>query len=349
MADFSVKWEYEGFDFVPIPHPCYKWVVHKSKEQYEKYCRSLLLMEKPGCYLSNIGTEFDSCEAELKDFVENSEFCSNVIKENFKESQEEKKKKEKEQTVNVNNPDIMNIVDNEGDLSDFDPELPLFNDSDDLYIPEQVVQGDTDFDAPLDDDQIITNLGKRARCREIVPIGQEQEHCEGEESDYDSREFIVNAKSNQWNDFAEVTVLKPDFDIYKALKWIDHMKDEHELPDVEHQNINVNTLNKKQKVVYDLVTDWMSRKNDDVNTKPFYLNLCGSAGCGKSHLLKAITHFAIENGMPQMMKRAAPTANAAYLIDGTTLHGLLRIPVPIIRGKPVPELCRYCRFEIVSS
>merc|ERR1712131_212266 len=77
MADFSVKWEYEGFDFVPIPHPCYKWVVHKSKEQYEKYCRSLLLMEKPGCYLSNIGTEFDSCEAELKDFVENSEFCSN--------------------------------------------------------------------------------------------------------------------------------------------------------------------------------------------------------------------------------------------------------------------------------
>ena len=97
-------------------------------------------------------------------------------------------------------------------------------------------------------------------------------------------------------------------------------------------------MNKKQKVVYDLVTDWMSRKNDDVNTKPFYLNLCGSAGCGKSHLLKAITQFAVENGMPQMMKRAAPTANAAYLIDGTTLHGLLRIPVPIIRGKPVPEL-----------
>ena len=62
------------------------------------------------------------------------------------------------------------------------------------------------------------------------------------------------------------------------------------------------------------------------------------AGCGKSHLLKAITQFAVENGMPQMMKRAAPTANAAYLIDGTTLHGLLRIPVPIIRGKPVPEL-----------
>ena len=215
--------------------------------QNEKYCKSLLLMEKPGCYLSNVGTEFESCEAELKDFVENSEFCPNVIKENFKESQQEKGKK-KENTVNVNNPEVMDVVDNYDEMSDFDPDLPLFNDSDDLFIPEQVVQGDTDFDAPLDDNLIITNLGKRARQREILPLGQEQEHIEAAETAYDSRELIVNAKSSQWNDLDEVNTLIPDLDLWQAIKWIDLMKDEFDLPTHEYQYIDVNTLNKKRKL-----------------------------------------------------------------------------------------------------
>ena len=116
------------------------------------------------------------------------------------------------------------------------------------------------------------------------------------------------------------------------------MKDEHELSIPEHLTIDINSLNVKQRIVYNLVTDWMLRKKQDINTKPFYLNLCGSAGCGKSYLLKAITQFSLQNDMPHFIKRAAPTANAAYQIDGTTLHALLRIPVPIAKNKPVPEL-----------
>ena len=55
-------------------------------------------------------------------------------------------------------------------------------------------------------------------------------------------------------------------------------------------------------------------------------------------LLKALSQYAVENNMSNMIKRAAPTANAGFQIDGTTLHSLLRIPASVSKEKPVPEL-----------
>ena len=46
-----------------------------------------MLQDKPGCTLDNVGKNFNSCEEELRDFVENSEYCPNLVKEEFKESQ----------------------------------------------------------------------------------------------------------------------------------------------------------------------------------------------------------------------------------------------------------------------
>ena len=46
-----------------------------------------MLQDKPGCYFDNVGKEFSSCEAELKDFVANSAFCPELLKEEFEQSQ----------------------------------------------------------------------------------------------------------------------------------------------------------------------------------------------------------------------------------------------------------------------
>ena len=59
------------------------------------------------CYLwtnqvaiyKKVGTLFDTCEEELKDFVDNSPFCPNLLKAEFEQSQKEVSDKKKEKTA----------------------------------------------------------------------------------------------------------------------------------------------------------------------------------------------------------------------------------------------------------
>ena len=53
-------------------------------------------MDKPGCTLENVGISFSSYEEELRDFVENSEFCPDLLKEEFAESQKTVNERKKE-------------------------------------------------------------------------------------------------------------------------------------------------------------------------------------------------------------------------------------------------------------
>ena len=74
---------------ISLHNPNIQIHLKKGSKNYEEYCRCLLLQDKPGCTFDNVGKTFDSCEEELKDFVENSQFCPNLVKEEFKESQTE--------------------------------------------------------------------------------------------------------------------------------------------------------------------------------------------------------------------------------------------------------------------
>ena len=87
MCNFSKKWNYSPANVFPYMMPTYRYVIKKNKPHYEAYCQNLLLQDKPGCTLDNVGKNFNSCEEELRDFVENSEYCPNLVKEEFKESQ----------------------------------------------------------------------------------------------------------------------------------------------------------------------------------------------------------------------------------------------------------------------
>ena len=355
MSDFRINWEYEGSGFVPCPNPTFMYMVPQGSARYETYCKSTLLFEKPGCYLSNVGEGFDSFHDELKDFVQNSEFCSDVIREEFEKAQKTNREKRNKRGEGLDMREAINRVNNDchseddtdcsreylGDFDEMNDEefARIFVDEDceDLHIEEQVVQGEEDLDAPLDDNQIVCNLGRKRKNRDNLPVLNE-DISEGEESDYDSKEFIQVAKNLDWKDMDLVGEIMPGFNLRETVYWIDYQKGTADLTDIGNGEIDINSYNVKQRAGFDLVTEWMRKKIEDPNTKQFLFNVCGSAGVGKTHWLNGLLQEADRLNVPNFIKTAAPTASAAYLIKGNTLHSLLNIPVPIVKGKPVPEL-----------
>ena len=92
MSDFSQKWKLlpegknkEREPFVPVILPCYIYTVPQGSKNFESYCRTILLTEKPGCYHQNVGQGFNSCQEELEEFISNSEFCPQLIKDDYLE------------------------------------------------------------------------------------------------------------------------------------------------------------------------------------------------------------------------------------------------------------------------
>ena len=65
-CNFTKKWKYCPADVFMYVIPTYRYVIKKGKNNYEDYCRNLLLQDKPGCTLDNVGKNFNnSCEEEL--------------------------------------------------------------------------------------------------------------------------------------------------------------------------------------------------------------------------------------------------------------------------------------------
>ena len=93
MVTFTKKWQYCPAKVWPHFIPTFRYTVRKGNKMYEDYCQNLLLQDKPGCTLDNVGkididgNKFENCEAELSHFVENSEYCPYLVKEEFRESQ----------------------------------------------------------------------------------------------------------------------------------------------------------------------------------------------------------------------------------------------------------------------
>ena len=208
----------------------------------------------------------------------------------------------------------------------------IFHDVDDLLL-EEVIQGEIDEDAPLDDHQIFCGL--KARQRPEKPNENIDEYYYNDEpEDYDCEELIRDANKVNWT--TEMTTAE----IKNAATWLENKKDTVTIPETDYTNVDPSKLNQKQTLLYNMVTNWMLRKKADKNTKPFYLNLCGRAGCGKTFWCHAVSKFEKEIiKLIDFLLKAAPTGKAAAPIYATTLHSLINCPVPIPkRGKDIPEL-----------
>ena len=102
---------------------------------------------------------------------------------------------------------------------------------------------------------------------------------------------------------------------------------------------NARSLNEKQRSAYNIALSWCRNTMKNLNClkpekeDPINLFVTGSAGAGKSHLIKAIYHTAVKtfrygtvNSYRPTVALMAPTGVAAININGTTIHTALSIP-----------------------
>ena len=170
MTDFSKDWVYLGgkTKFVPVIIPIFRYPVSpKEKKNFELYCKTILLSEKPGCYPCNVGVGFENFKEELMDFVNNSPFCPQLIKEEFERNLNTDKKKDgggPEEEV--------------ADGDDFDDYEQLFE------------RGNTpgmEGNASQDSIMAIHGLGEADLAKNMQDKAGADD---GEGSDYDAEEFI---------------------------------------------------------------------------------------------------------------------------------------------------------------
>ena len=303
MCNFTKKWKYCPADVFPYFIPTFRYVVNKKKKHYEDYCRCLLLQDKPGCTFDNVGKEFESCEEELRDFVENSPLCPNLVKEEFKESQRGGENPEQNQDPFIGG-DFLYMDDEE------DPERAPRDDVMELY-------------ALNDDDQAPEG------AEEL--LGQNDEVDDSNPTDGDESPGNKIASDNIDKDEHRLKLGLTQDDILASHDFIKKMKELHGEEDTEEEDVNClekDQLNFKQRIAYDLLEDFVNQKmTEDGKDATLYLNISGKAGCGKSAVLKCISKYIRSKAKPNFMKIGAPTGTAAFLVNGKTLHFLFQLPV----------------------
>lgn len=105
-------------------------------------------------------------------------------------------------------------------------------------------------------------------------------------------------------------------EIKRLTGWIDSNRSAEDLVMNECPKVSPNQLNSMQRLAFEIV------KNHFQNRKQLLMIILGAAGSGKTFTIHAISTYLQGN-----LKRAAPTAKAAFLINGDTVHQLLSIRV----------------------
>ncbi|CAG2201823.1 unnamed protein product [Mytilus edulis] len=116
-----------------------------------------------------------------------------------------------------------------------------------------------------------------------------------------------------------------------GVKFIENLKIEESISVDElsfNTDINISSLNEDQMFAFNLVMKALfDFQNNPLNFTPLRLIVGGSAGCGKTYLIKclvkAVKCFFNTNKCVQVL---CPTGNSANLIDGVTIHSFLKIP-----------------------
>ena len=109
---------------------------------------------------------------------------------------------------------------------------------------------------------------------------------------------------------------------------MDNLKNTEE--DLENElsllDVNISSLNVEQKIAFNLVMKTLIEfENNSTDFTPLRLIVAGSAGCGKSYLIKclvkAVKMFYNFNKSVHVL---CPTGNSANLISGVTIHSFFK-------------------------
>ena len=95
----------------------------------------------------------------------------------------------------------------------------------------------------------------------------------------------------------------------------------------------IRQMNSQQYELLMYVRSWCLKHLRNEHPEPFYVHLTGSAGCGKSHLVRTIYQLVtkyltqLDEECGEIVFLSAFQGSAAFNIDGYTLHSLFSIPV----------------------
>ena len=145
---------------------------------------------------------------------------------------------------------------------------------------------------------------------------------------------IDHASNSSANDWQQDRDNYTQEQICEMPQWIKDKKNSHNFE--QHlSDVDVNCLNHKQRLAYDLV---MSHAHDhDTAKDPLCLIVIGVAGTGKSYLINTL-----RNSLQNKCAVTATTGKAAFNIQCVTIHSLLKLPVGVYGNKDLSgeSLCR---------
>jgi hypothetical protein len=119
--------------------------------------------------------------------------------------------------------------------------------------------------------------------------------------------------------------------IDKLASYLDGQKRDEEIKDDVPDPVDINSLNSQQRVLFDSYINTYQKilENEVVETQ--LLNVDGTAGCGKTYVIKAICQeirrTAVEHGQSDPIRVIAPSGVAALNIFGRTIHSALGLPI----------------------
>ena len=111
--------------------------------------------------------------------------------------------------------------------------------------------------------------------------------------------------------------------------------------DTSQLNEMIRKMNDQQYAFLMFIRNWCLKSRRGENTQPFFIHLTGSAGTGKSHLVRTIYQLATKilqqtsENSGDVVLLTSFTGSAAYNIGGYTIHNLFSIPLdakPPYRG-----------------
>ncbi len=161
----------------------------------------------------------------------------------------------------------------------------------------------------------------------IAPSAEEdrmEQHEEQYELEETAPEYI--AEEDVTVSFPETDSQKTEYD-FRVTK--SNIVEENELTKMIRQ------MNSQQFEFFMYVRSWCLKLLRNERPEPFFVHLTGSAGCGKSHLVRSIYQLLtkyltqLDEECKEVVFLSSLTGSAAFNIGGYTLHSLFSIPVNV--------------------
>lgn len=175
--------------------------------------------------------------------------------------------------------------------------------------------------------------------RQLVTDGRQQQDEEAAEADGGNadREWMLE-------DFAEICAINPTYEKamhdMEAHDWSKVLRDDRTFEEagrflqqckessrddeeeLDHEDVDVHKMTPEQSSVYDEVKKHLLAKKNGSATPPLLKLVTGTAGTGKSFLIKCLRHL-----LGKSCILIAPTGVAAVNIRGQTMHSAVQLPI----------------------